>query len=480
MDQIHPRIRVLNSRHIKQIHKSSLHILWKNGVRIDSEKARKVLLTAGCRHLGDNRIGIPGDLIEWAIQFAPSDITIYDRHKKPYFQLGLKSRHQPVFGIGVTNLWYQDPQTNQVVPFIRQHLQTASLLASVLDGYDVLSTPGVPQDISSESVDLVSTLDMLAHTSKPLILLISHSQSFEQVLDLLRAMIPHLSDFPCVIPYFNPHTPLVFHAHMTDHLTHTVNSGLPLIFSSYGMAGATTPVPPDSALSILNAELLAGLVFVQLIKEGAPIIMGALPAGFDMRSMTSHYTAMSMVLNLACAEMMHHYHIPHAGTSGSGPGWGADLISSGMLCMNHLSSCLGKVGLIPFIGGNFDSLAFCPKTVVYSDQIIRQVRDFANGFSLNLQAFDDPEFDQMVREGSFLTSNETLQSLQKTIGRQDDLWPVYSLPMWRDADEPRADAILKSHTINLLQNLRPPADRDELLDRGRLIIQELIGKIPDS
>lgn len=480
MNQIHPRIRVLNSRQIEQIHQASLNILRKTGVRIDSEKARKVLLSAGCRNLKDNRIGIPADLVDWAIRIAPSDITIYDRYKNPCFKLGVNSRQQPLFGIGVTNLWYQDPMTDKVIPFLRQHLQIASLLDSALDGYDVLSTPGVPQDIPAESVDLISTLDMLAHTAKPLILLISNDNVFEKVLDLLKAIVPHLSDYPCIIPYFNPHTPLVFHAPMTDHLTQTVNLGLPLIFSSYGMAGASTPAEPDKMLSLLNAELLAGLVFVQLIKERSPIILGVLPSGFDMRSMTSHYTAESMVLNLACAEMMHHYKIPHAGTSGSGPGWGADLTSSGMLWMNHLSSCLGKVGLIPFVGGNFDSLAFCPQTVIYGDQIIRQVRDFANGFPLNLQGFDDPEFDQMVREGSFLTANETLQSLQKTVNRQKDLWPIYSLNMWRDAGEPDAAVLLKSHTLTLLQNLQPPADRDQLLDKGRLIIQELIKKRPDS
>jgi len=35
---------------------------------------------------------------------------------------------------------------------------------------------------------------------------------------------------------------------------------------------------------------------------------------------------------------------------------------------------LGKVGLAPFVGGSFDSLAFSPALVVYSDEVIRQAR----------------------------------------------------------------------------------------------------------
>lgn len=48
-----------------------------------------------------------------------------------------------------------------------------------------------------------------------------------------------------------------------------------------------------------------------------------------MKNMTSTYTPYTMLLNLACSEMMSHYGIPHAGTSGSGPGWGPDLKAGG-------------------------------------------------------------------------------------------------------------------------------------------------------
>lgn len=74
------------------------------------------------------------------------------------------------------------------------------------------------------------------------------------------------------------------------------------------------------ALAVLNAELLAGLVLAQLIREGAPVILGSLPASFDMHTMMSYYGAETMLLNLACGEMMAHYGVPHCGTSGSGGG----------------------------------------------------------------------------------------------------------------------------------------------------------------
>ena len=140
----------------------------------------------------------------------------------------------------------------------------------------------------------------------------------------------------------------------------SIENGMPFIFSNYGMAGISTPITSAGTLTLLNAELLAGLVFSQLVKPGTPVILGSLPAFFDMKMMVDFFDPQTMLLNLACAEMMAHYKIPHAGTSGSANGWGADLISSQTLCINQLTSCLGKVGLAPFVGGSFGSKVFSP------------------------------------------------------------------------------------------------------------------------
>ena len=131
-----------------------------------------------------------------------------------------------------------------------------------------------------------------------------------------------------------------------------IERGLPFIYSSMGMAGATTPITPAGTLVLLNAELLAGLVLSQLIKEGTPIFLGMLPAVFDMSGRGYFSDPMRFLQNLACAEMMAHYGIPHFGTGGGSIGWGADLISAGQHWINHLLGCMGKVGLAPFVGAS--------------------------------------------------------------------------------------------------------------------------------
>ena len=311
---------------------------------------------------------------------------------------------------------------------------------------------------------------MIANTTKPLVVLVSREEAFEPVLDLLEALGGDLAARPFVIPYVNPVTPLVINAGTSDKLFSAIGRGLPVIYSNYGMAGATTPILPAGALALLNAELLAGLVLAQLIREGAPVILGCLPASFDMRTMGSYYGPETMLLNLACGEMMAHYGVPHCGTSGSGGGWGADLLAADGFWLNHLTACVGTVGLAPFVGGNFDSLVFSPAAAVYADQVICQARRFADGFALDPAAAGLAQIDQVGPGGNFLTAEMTLRHFGQADFRSP-IFPRLSLEAWQAQGSPKAGDLLRARTVDLLAHASPPDDHLELMARGAALIR---------
>jgi trimethylamine---corrinoid protein Co-methyltransferase len=406
MTRAKPRLTLLSTEQINRIHEYSLEILATTGVRVDSPRARAVFERAIGHAADGERVRIPRETVAWALSVAPARMTLYDRRGAPAFMLDAGGQDGvrfggARFGIGVTNLYYQEPETDAVTPFTREHMTRCTRLGDALSSYDVVSTIGVLHDVPMAQADLVAALEMIANTTKPLVVLVSREEAFEPVLDLLAALGGDLATRPFVIPYVNPVTPLVFNAGTSDKLFSAIGRGLPIIYSNYGMAGATTPITPAGTLAVLNAELLAGLVLAQLIREGAPVILGCLPASFDMRTMGSYYGPETMLLNLACGEMMAHYGLPHCGTSGSGGGWGADLLAADGFWLNHLTACIGTVRLAPFVGGNFDSLVFSPAAAVYADQVIGQARRFADGFALDPAAWGWP---RSIRSGRAATS----------------------------------------------------------------------------
>jgi trimethylamine--corrinoid protein Co-methyltransferase len=324
--------------------------------------------------------------------------------------------------------------------------------------------------VAASQSDLYATLDMTANTLKPLVLLVSDEERFSDVLDLLEHLHGDLSTRPFAIPYLNPISPLVLNAGTVEKMWAAIGRGLPVIYSNYGMAGASTPITLEGTLALLNAELLAGLALAQLIKPGTPVILGSLPAFLDMRTMTSFYDTTSYLLNLASAEMMAYYRLPHCGTSGSGIGWGPDLVASGHQWINHLLSCIGKVGLAPFVGDTLGSKAFSPALLVYADEVIAQARRFAQGFTLETDKVALQEIAAVGPGGSFLMSENTLATYRSAT-YQSGFFDNLSLEAWQARGCPRAIDRLRQHTKDLLAGLGAPDEHRDLLTRGQAFIQ---------
>lgn len=214
-------------------------------------------------HVKGDHVLIEKELIEWALAAAPSTIDIFNRTGRNCFTLGGDHPASTRFGIGVTNLHYQDPLTDHVSPFNLEHVALSVKLGHALNQFDLISTPGIAQDMAPETADLHASLAMVANTTKPLVLLISEYNCFAPALDLIEALFDDLTQKPFVIPYVNPITPLILNEETADKIFISVQKGLAFIFSNYGMSGATPPITPGGTLALLNAELLGGLSFLK-------------------------------------------------------------------------------------------------------------------------------------------------------------------------------------------------------------------------
>jgi trimethylamine--corrinoid protein Co-methyltransferase len=467
-DVARPRLALLSAAQREAIHEASLTILAGSGLRLDSERAREVCRKGGARVDGD-RVFFQRGQVDAAVETAPRTIEIFDRRGQAAFRLGDGVTR---FGAGVTNLWFQDPMTDELTPFSRADMGRSVRLCQALPNYDVISTLGVIRDLPPEVADLYAVLEMVANSTKPLVILISDESLFPKALSLLDALRGDLGERPFVIPYLNPVTPLVINEGTSDKLLDSGARSIPVIYSNYGMSGMTTPLPVAGALALLNAELLGGLVLSQMAKPGAPIILGSLPMYFDMKTMIDFYDPQTHLVDLACAEMMADYGIPHAGTSGSGEGWGPDLLAAGASWMNQVTSVMGAVGLAPFVGSTLNSKAYSPAMTVYGDEVIGAARLFARGFSVDPDTIGVEEaIDQLAAEGHFLTAPSTLKSYKSAY--YPSIFPRIGLEKWVELGRPRADARVREKARDLLAHAPAPEDRDQILAKGEAVIARL-------
>jgi trimethylamine--corrinoid protein Co-methyltransferase len=451
---------------IQQTHHYTLRVLGETGVRVDSPSVLSLLERKLGLKADGHTLRFPAEIVEAAIHSAPKTIEVFNRLGEKTFTLGADRLR---FGVGVTALFYQEPLEDHLELFTRKHFQDLVRLSSALPLYDVISTVGIVRDVKESLTDLYGSLEHISNTTKPLVLLVSDENQFPHVLKMFESLHGDLGDKPFILPYFNPVSPLGMNAGTVDKMKVAIERGLPVIFSNYSMAGASTPLTPAGTLALLNAELLAGLVISQTIKKGAPILLGMLPVYFDMRALLNFYDPQSVLISVACSEMMAHYGIPHCSTSGSGTGWGMDLIASDTYWMNTLTLLLSNGGLAPFIGDSHGSKSISPLTIVHVHEVIDQALRFADGFQLDDAHAALEEIARVGPGGNFLSQPSTLKNYKNGyyVSR---VYPRHTMEKWRDAGEPSATQVLREKTIALLESAPAPADHDDLMAKGEEFI----------
>jgi len=170
--------------------------------------------------------------------------------------------------------------------------------------------------------------------------------------------------------------------------------------------------------------------------------------------------------------MMAYYQLPHAGTSGSGLGWGMDMQAAGLHWLNHLTACLGRTGLAPFVGGNLDSKAFSPASVVYANDVILQARWLAEGFSLDEESVGLEDLLALKPGDNFLNTRLTRENF-KNAYYESKIFPSLSLEKWQNLHEPISEKYLVEKTNQMIVDAKSPDDHDSLIKQG----EEFIGNL---
>ena len=57
-----------------------------------------------------------------------------------------------------------------------------------------------------------------------------------------------------------------------------------VVMTPFTLAGAMAPVTLAGAVALQNAEALAGMVFTQIVRPGAPVVYGGFTSNVDMQS----------------------------------------------------------------------------------------------------------------------------------------------------------------------------------------------------
>ncbi|HET7237376.1 MAG TPA: trimethylamine methyltransferase family protein [Actinomycetota bacterium] len=364
---------------LDRLHAAAIRVLEEVGARIMTEEGRSLLLGSGCTLEGEDLVRIPRELVDRALETAPSHFTLYDRNGEPALALGDGYTY---VGAGVTNLNYLNPRTGEVEEFSLGATAESTLLADALPDIDFVATPGVTRPLDDELplhiVNQCEFLEMVTNTTKPLMVLIAGRPELADIYDMAELVAGGADELrakPFVIPYLNSVSPLLFNPETVDKLLEAADRGLPVCCQAAPQVGATGPATIAGTCVISAAETLIGLVMSQLRRPGLPFLSGTVPFLMDMRN--GSVTAGGpdgLRFMVMMAQLCRRWGLPSLGMSFGGDSKQMDEQAALEAGYYGFGTVLGGVDMVFDAGCVEGGLLFSPELLVIADELARMTR----------------------------------------------------------------------------------------------------------
>jgi trimethylamine--corrinoid protein Co-methyltransferase len=434
--------RPLTEAGMAKIHAAALDALEVIGLSQAPASGVALLTGAGAVEGADGRIRFPRALVEDMLAVAARDITLCARN--PKFDLHLTGTNVH-FGTAGAAVHVVDPLTLAYRDSTAQDLYDAARLVQHLDNVHFFQRTMVCRDVADNfDMDINTLYACLAGTTKHVGTSFSDPAHVAGCFDLLHLVAggepawrarPFVSNSNCfVVP------PMKFAEESCITMEKCIRAGMPMLLLSAGQAGATAPAPIALAIVQAMAECLAGVVYVNAIRPGAPAIFGTWPFVSDLRTgAMSGGSAEQALLTAGCAQMHRFYNLPGGAASGISDsklpdmqaGWEQG-ITNVLAGLSGLNMCYETVGM------HASLLGFCLESLVLGDDILGQVLRCVRGIDVTEDSTSIEAMKQVCLggPGHYLGSDQTLALMQT-----EYIYPTVGNRMspkeWAEAGKPQ-------------------------------------------
>lgn len=414
-EQVTPRLRWVTDNQLEQIHYASLEVLERTGMEVQHPEALALLKEAGCK-VRDNRVWIPGWLVEECIRLAPKRVAVANRLGERVMPL---EKNRVYYGTGSDLPFTIDLKSKARRASTKQDVVEAARVMDALPNYDFIMSYAIASETNPVASDLHQFEAMTLHTGKPIIFTAHNAENTEALIMMAAACaggVDNLKQNPYIILYSEPISPLVHTVDGVGKMFKCFDYNVPVVYTPGILSGATTPVTKAGSVVQMNAESLAGVVMAQLYKKGSPIIIGGGATPMDMKTTATLYGAPETSMNYAVmTQLAQWYGLPNfteAGCVNSPvPDVQAGVEASVSILMNQLEGCNlvhdvgylegGKTGYLPFL--------------VICDDIIDMVRYMGRGTRTSADHLAVDAINDVGPAGNFMAHDHTFKYFREEI-----------------------------------------------------------------
>ncbi len=239
-------------------------------------------------------------------------------------------------------------------------------------------------------------------------------------------------------------------------LESAVHGGMPVLLLSAGQAGATSPAAIAGSVVQSVAEVLAGLVYVNMLKPKHPAIFGTWPFVSDLRTgAMSGGSGEQAVLMAACGQMGRYYDLPTGVAAGMADAKLPDAQSGYEKGYTvTLAAHSGANMIYESAGMHASLLGACLESYVIDNDMLGAINRTVRGIDVNDETLSIDTMRDVCVDGPlhYLGHQQTMQLMQKEY-LYPELGDRNSPKEWYEKDRPdllqestkRVNEILGSH-----------------------------------
>jgi trimethylamine--corrinoid protein Co-methyltransferase len=279
-------LQVLSEAERAQVHVESLELLRTTGVRLESDRGRRLLGEAGAEVAeADLRVRFPRTLVEDCLRAAPTAFSLGGR--RPGWALAM-NRQECTLGADGTGVHVLDLTTGHWRPGTADDWRSATDLLDALDEIGVywcMLDPGFEFEREASAIGYWKSV--FTHFSKHIQDSTNNPAETRWLLEVLQVVFGSQENVRRFHPFsflFCPLSPLVLEGPPVDAYLETAGWEIPIAVMPMPLMGATAPASLISTLVLANVEVLASLCLVQSAMPGAPFLYAAAPALVNPRT----------------------------------------------------------------------------------------------------------------------------------------------------------------------------------------------------
>ena len=461
-----PWYEVFTQQQVEQVHETSLQILEQIGVDFGWPPALKVLAKGGAKVEGE-RVFFSPRMVEEQVKKAPGQFRLYARNPDKDVIIG---GDHIAFTPGYGAPFVADLDNGRRKGTLKDFENFIKLIGASPNQDICSGVPIEPSDVAHENRHARKLYTTLKYSDKSFM---GSSMGQERARDSIRmASIlfgseTQLAEKPRLISIQVSLTPLKYDARMLGAIMEYAGAGQPQLISSLSMAGATGPATLAGNLALQNAEVLAGIVLTQLVREGAPVVFAGASSNADMRSVHLSIGSPEMALNTAAtAQMARYYNLPSRSGGAVCDAKIPDAQAGYESMMSLLMAQVSGINLVLHSAGILESYnCMSYEKFIIDDEICGMVKRIKKGYEVNADTLGLNVVKEVGPGGHFLDKDHTFEHF-RTEFYQPRLSDRDVFEKWRDNNgspqcmqtaNKRYKEILESYEV---PELPPGIDKD--------------------